>query len=208
METDLSERLKVAPPEGWDDFASAIALPVLEALAFAHSRNVVHRDLKPSNILIDRDGRPRLADFGISKWKRWLQPGITLREWVSRPYAPPGEDDGSYTRDVYSFAVVVLACLTNVDLVDYDSVAKAQQKIDAPPDIKAILDRALSDDPAERQPNANILLAEIQAVQEKRDRKHRPRRICFLELSPKSMAALRTETELDSDEAVQSILMD
>src|SRR5205823_7799299 len=118
--------------------------------------------------------------------------------WVSRPYAPPGEDDGSYTRDVYSFAVVVLACLTDMDLVDYESVARAQQKLDAPPDIKTILDRALSDDPAERQPNANILLAEIKAVQQKRDRKHRPRRTCFLELSPKSMTALRAETKLDS----------
>ena len=90
METDLAERLKTTPPDGWDDFASAVALPVLEALAFAHSRNIVHRDLKPGNILIDRDGRPRLADFGISKWKRWLQPGLTLRDWISRPTPHPG----------------------------------------------------------------------------------------------------------------------
>ena len=124
------------------------------------------------------------------------------------PYTPPGEHDGSYSRDVYSYAVVVLACLTDVDLVDYESVARAQQKLNAPPDIKAILDRALSDDTAERQPNANILLAEIKAVQQKRDRKHRPRRPCFLELSAKSMAALRAETELNSDEAVHNILLE
>ena len=109
---------------------------------------------------------------------------------------------------MYSYAVVVLACLTDVDLVDYESVARAQQKLNAPPDIKAILDRALSDDTAERQPNANILLAEIKAVQQKRDRKHRPRRPCFLELSAKSMAALRAETELNSDEAVHNILLE
>ena len=208
MEGDLADRLKSAPPEGWDDFASAIALPVLEALAFAHSRNIVHRDLKPGNILIDKDGRPRLADFGISKWKRWLQPGLTLRDWVSRPYAPPGEDDGSYTRDVFSFAVVVLACLTDIELVDYESVARAQRSLDAPPEVRTILDRALSHDPAERHPNANILLAEILAVQEKRARKQRPQRPCFLEFSPKSLAALRAETELDSDEAIQSILLE
>ena len=157
---------------------------------------------------MDRDGQLRLADFGISKWKRWLHPGLTLRDWISRPYAAPGEDDGSYTRDVFSFAVVVLACLTKVELVDYDSVARAQQGLDVPPDIKAILDRALSHDPAERHADARVLLSEIKAVQEGRDRKQRPRRTCFLELVPKSMAALRAELEVNSDTAVQNILLE
>ena len=50
MESDLADRLKTAPPKGWDDFAKSVALPLLEALAFAHSLNFVHRDLKPGNI--------------------------------------------------------------------------------------------------------------------------------------------------------------
>src|SRR5579884_2169760 len=210
METDLALRLKSAPPKGWDEFASAVALPILEALSFAHSRNIVHRDLKPSNILIDRDGRPRLADFGISKLKRWLKPGLTLADWVSRPYTPREYDDGSftYTRDVFAFGVVVLECLTDVELDDYESVANAQKKLGVPPEIRAILDRALSDDPAERQPNANILLSEIRAVQQKRERTQRPRRPCYLELSPKALAALRAETELESDAAVRNILLE
>lgn len=46
---------------------SAVALPVLDALAYSHGRGVIHRDLKPANILFDLQGRPRLADFGIAK---------------------------------------------------------------------------------------------------------------------------------------------
>ena len=42
-------------------------LAVLEPVRYAHERGVVHRDLKPRHLLIDRHGRPRLLDFGISK---------------------------------------------------------------------------------------------------------------------------------------------
>ena len=53
--------------EDWDSFIEQIGLPVLDAIAFAHQRGCVHRDIKPANILIDIDGSPKLADFGISK---------------------------------------------------------------------------------------------------------------------------------------------
>ena len=39
---------------------------VCETLAYAHSRGVIHRDLKPANLMIDRHGRTRITDFGLS----------------------------------------------------------------------------------------------------------------------------------------------
>lgn len=47
--------------------ALAIVPPVCGALQFAHERGIVHRDIKPENLLLDKEGRIKIADFGIAK---------------------------------------------------------------------------------------------------------------------------------------------
>ncbi len=47
--------------------ALSIVPPVCAALQFAHDRGIVHRDIKPENLLLDKEGRIKIADFGIAK---------------------------------------------------------------------------------------------------------------------------------------------
>jgi len=90
---------------------------VCEAVRYAHGQAVIHRDLKPSNILVERDGTPRLLDFGIAKELNDPNDeggGSSSVRFYSDGYAAPEwKRDGSvgaYT-DVYSLGVILYEML-------------------------------------------------------------------------------------------------
>jgi serine/threonine protein kinase len=211
MDKNLETLLKESPPDGWDSFWEAVALPVLEALAFSHSRSIIHRDIKPSNILVGSDGKLKLADFGISKLKSYLQPSITLKDFVSRTFTPPEPDDGSYTytRDVFSFGVLVLKCQANITLTEHNDIPRALEEFDAPPGILEVIERAVSLDPVERQHNAEVLLAELNSIQEKRSQTHSvKKRDCYLKLTKTALNNLQNLLDSPKNEIEKIILED
>src|SRR5271163_833310 len=137
MDTDLWALRGQSSFQGWDSFYVEMGRPLLKALAFAHSRQIVHRDVKPKNILLDSAGTAKLADFGISKLKTWLEPGVTLNEFASRPFCPPEPNDGSfeYSRDVFAFAAVTVQTLSSVSIHTYEELFAALDDSDVPQDI-------------------------------------------------------------------------
>jgi len=66
VEGDTLER--AIPREGMElDRFFAVAAPMLDALATAHRQGILHRDLKPENVMLSRDGRVKILDFGVAK---------------------------------------------------------------------------------------------------------------------------------------------
>ena len=63
---------KVLPP----GMAARVLRGVLEGLQYVHLSRGMHRDIKPANILLDADGAPRLADFGVSRLAATGSPGL------------------------------------------------------------------------------------------------------------------------------------
>jgi serine/threonine protein kinase len=82
-----------------------IALDVANGMAYLHSRNVIHRDLKPSNILLTRDNRAKIADFGMSVTHTGQE--LTAETGTYRYMAPEVIRHESYSSnaDVYSFGI-------------------------------------------------------------------------------------------------------
>jgi serine/threonine protein kinase len=93
-------------------------LKVCEVVQYVHEANIMHRDLKPQNILIDKNGEPKLIDFGIAKIiNSTLAENITvdlatqIKRALSPDYASPEQFNGNpnidKTSDIYSLGAVL-----------------------------------------------------------------------------------------------------
>ncbi|MGY6215722.1 AAA domain-containing protein [Methylolobus aquaticus] len=167
VERDLKSVCESRPFHNWDEFYRTIGKGVLDGLVFAYSRSTVHRDIKPSNILVTEDWRPKICDFGISKIRDFLAPGVTLAQFTSAPYAPPEADDGSYSysRDVFGYAALVIASLCETPLTTHRELLSALEKIQLDEGVRRLLRRCLAlDDPAARPGSVLILQSELQRL--------------------------------------------
>jgi hypothetical protein len=193
MEHDLlTEKANNGPAfEGWDNFSELIALPLLEALIYAHEQGVAHRDVKPANILLASTGSPKLADFGVSKLKRNLKPRITLQGFSSPPFSAPEADkgDSTYSRDVFSLAAVCVWALTDSPITDYSELCKQVSVLDTPKEVRDCLCGALHADPTRRFGNAILFANELRAIARKRSkaREQRSRVACSLVVLPSAV---------------------
>ncbi|XP_027084689.2 mitogen-activated protein kinase kinase 10-like [Coffea arabica] len=104
-----------------EEAISGIARSVLEGLHYLHSMHIVHRDIKPSNLLINRKGKMKIADFGISRLvagsdKQQCDSYMGTYAYMSPERIDPERWDGVYSDgfagDVWSLGVVIMECFT------------------------------------------------------------------------------------------------
>jgi eukaryotic-like serine/threonine-protein kinase len=170
----LEDRLAAAQPHP-DAETARIAREIASALAHAHARGLVHRDLKPANVLFDDDGHAKIADFGIAR----LSGAGTLTEagtlLGTAAYISPEQATGqpaTPASDVYSFGVIVYRMLTGRLPFESESALELatmhvneqprpvhELRPDAPAELAAIADAALTKDPEARPRDGAALAA-------------------------------------------------
>lgn len=112
--------------------AVSIAIQVANGMDAAHQHNIVHRDIKPQNIIISKEGKVKVTDFGIAK----VASSATINTSASMGsvhYISPEQARGGYSderSDIYSLGITIFEMLTGTVPFDGDSaVAVAVQHI-------------------------------------------------------------------------------
>jgi serine/threonine protein kinase len=165
-----------------------VFLKVCSAVSYAHGMLVVHRDLKPSNILVNREGEPKLLDFGIAKL---ITPDTERTETIGRmlspDYASPEQvkgDDTGTASDIYSLGAILYKLLTGrsphrIDdpsasgiyriICERDVTRPSEFNRALAGDLESILMKALRKEPNERYASVEKLAEDIEAYLD-----HRP----------------------------------
>lgn len=142
--------------------ARAIVPPVCEALQYAHDQGIVHRDIKPENLLLDQQGRVKIADFGIAALV-----GAEGESIGTPAYMAPEQADRrvevDHRADIYALGVVFYEMLTGERPQGTQVVAPSNRaSVDAR--LDEIVLRALEKEPARRYQQASILKTQVETV--------------------------------------------
>jgi eukaryotic-like serine/threonine-protein kinase len=160
--------------------AIAITKQMLVAARFAHRRNVIHRDLKPQNVILDDEDNVKVTDFGIARAgaSDITEVGAIMG---TAQYLSPEQAQGrpvTEASDLYSIGVVLFEMLTGKAPFDGDSaVAVALQHVNQPapspreavpalpPELEAVVLKALAKDPAQRYNDADSFIKDLEVVE-------------------------------------------
>ncbi len=159
------------------DDALKVLRGVATALDYAHEHDIVHRDIKPANILIDTDGRAKLADLGIATAAEVTSITATGAVMGTAAYMAPERldgDAGGPAVDIYGLAAVAYETLTGQKARSGRSAVEVARAVmsEPPPDLREhvpdapesaarVLQRGMARDPAQRPGTAGELIDDL-----------------------------------------------
>jgi len=153
---------------------------IARALDHAHAQGVLHGDLKSRNILVDRNGRATVSDFGIgAALRRGLQDwGPDSLRYIAPELALPGQPALPQT-DLYSLGVILYEMLTGrvpfddpfpptvvIQHLKLTPPPPRQANPDLPPDVERVVLCALDKEPAARYPSGEALASALRQAME------------------------------------------
>jgi Tol biopolymer transport system component/predicted Ser/Thr protein kinase len=168
--------------------AIEIATQIASGLAVAHDAGIVHRDLKPDNILLTRDGRPKILDFGLAKVQAksaaTIGETVTVRTEAGVVMGTPGYMSPEQVRglptdhrsDIFSFGVILHELLTGKRVFHGETSVETMAAIlkheapelpeTVPAGLRQIVAHCLEKDPANRFQSAKDLGFALTALSE------------------------------------------
>jgi Tol biopolymer transport system component/tRNA A-37 threonylcarbamoyl transferase component Bud32 len=169
-----------------------IAAQVADGLAAAHAAGIVHRDLKPDNILLTREGRVKILDFGLAKTAVYAQRAVdasTLAMTITDPgttvgtisYMSPeqarGEPNLTFQSDQFSFGLVLYQMASGKRAFERPGAAETMAAIireqaeplpaGVPLPLRWVVERLLAKDPTERYDSTRDLYRELKQIRER-----------------------------------------
>lgn len=158
--------------------AARLIAKLARAVQYAHAKGVIHRDLKPSNVLLDIQGRPKIADFGLAKLGESSNLTASTAVLGTPAYMAPEQADGQ-TRtitpaaDVYSLGAMLYemlagrppfkagSALETLHQVRNDDPPPIRRDAATPKDLETICFKCLEKEPANRYASAQALADDL-----------------------------------------------
>jgi len=158
----------------WSEF-KFIFEDILEALKVLHNNNIVHRDIKPSNIMLIKDNKVKILDFGLVKSRNDIDKSAETGEIVGTlDYISPEQilgEDVDQRSDIYQLGLVLYRALTNTSLfkaensldllmkhVNSSNIKLNDMGSDVPDYVKFICSKMLENDKRKRFKNVDEIL--------------------------------------------------
>ena len=150
------------------EMALTLLPQICDALQFAHDHGIVHRDIKPSNIMLTREGRIKMADFGLAKR---FDAESTFRTQTGTgmgtpDYAAPEQFDPyaqiDHRADIYALGVMIYQMITG--LLPRGVWKPPSQRAGVASQWDDIVGRAMQSDPSDRYQHASEVKTDVSSI--------------------------------------------